>query len=350
MSNADFGWVESLLAPGAPVHGTGNYNRNLVVEHDRVLVVVRIPIPDAAPLDLRVLAESDVLRLLAAQVFPAPRLLHVDPARRFVVHSFVPGQRLDDLFPVRAPLPDWVADDLAGQLAALHRLDPSPLAERSAATVGDGGGDLLRASVAFTTASYAQLKTRHAWLYEQLRVPADPLSLLLARVETLGRPPPVLCHSDVHRRNLIAVPDAERLTIIDWELALVGDAAFDLAVHFHRMRYSEAQERRFLTRYLQLRGELEQNVMLAARIDIYRQHEQVRSALIDVARTVEDMREPLPPATRLMLATHYGIKLRRACQIWGLPEDTALTDEALLTLLDEAARRGTEEDSTPVAL
>jgi aminoglycoside phosphotransferase (APT) family kinase protein len=134
-------------------------------------------------------------------------------------------------------------------------------------------------------------------------------------------------------------PETEALTIIDWELALVADPALDLAIHLHRMRYQPHQEALFLETYRRWRGE-PGDAGLLARIDFYRRHEQVRSALIDLARTVEDLREDLPPETRWRLVEHYRLKLVRAWEIWGVPPDPELLDDrGLMAVLEEAGRR-----------
>jgi thiamine kinase-like enzyme len=342
-----FDWVTPYLRPDAAVDGAGNYNRNFVVEHGGKSVVVRVPIPGAATLDFRIVPESAVLQVLEAQRFLAPRLLHSDPAGRFVLHSFVPGTRLDALYPVRAPLPDWVAPDLARQLARLHQLDTTPLEPYCASIpASPNGAALLGVLIDFTERAVAPLRERHEWLYRRLHVPPDPLASVRAEAQQLSAALFTICHCDVHRRNLIAQParssgeaaGEDTLTIIDWELALLGDPALDLAIHVHRMRYNRQQEAVFLEAYRNEHRNDREDTLLG-RIGIYRRHEQVRSALIDVARTVDDMREALPPATRHQLVEHYRIKLARAWEIWDIAPDPTLTVEGLLDVLEEAASR-----------
>src|SRR5258705_1475291 len=63
------------------------------------------------------------------------------------------------------------------------------------------------------------------------------------RLETLhGEPRPgVLCHNDVHRRNIV---DGKSLWLIDWEYAAVGDGRYDLA-SFAGYQELDASERKF---------------------------------------------------------------------------------------------------------
>lgn len=337
--NHDLAWVAPYLRDGLPVDGAGNYNRNYIVPRGDQTVVVRVPIPGAAGLDFRAIPETAVLQAAEAGGVDAPRLLHADPNGRFAIHSFIPGARLDRLYPVRAPLPDWPARDLAAQLARLHALDPAPLSPHCAdLPASPHSAALHRMVVAFTERVFVPLAEHYAWLYQRLGVPSRPLDVIYADARGLAPAAFTICHCDVHRRNLIVDPAAERLTMIDWELALVADPALDIAIHLHRMRYQPHQEELFLGAYLARRSEPEADVM--ARVAIYRRHEQVRSALIDAARTVDDVREDLPHETRLMLMRHYAIKLGKAWQIWGAPGDAALLDpEALLCVFEEAAHR-----------
>ena len=46
------------------------------------------------------------------------------------------------------------------------------------------------------------------------------------RLARLPRSTPVLCHNDAHHRNIV---EAQRIILLDWEYAGLGDALFDLA-------------------------------------------------------------------------------------------------------------------------
>jgi aminoglycoside phosphotransferase (APT) family kinase protein len=338
-ASAPYAWAAAALeaADGAALPA-GYYNRNVVVERDGATYLVRAPIAGAPTLDIRLTPEALVLPLLAAQGFPAPRLLFRDPAGRFAVHSYIPGRSLDTLFPVRAPLPEWVAPAMGAQFAQLHSLDPSPFAPVCGMLAPDRDcAALLRAAVSYTERFYRESAGRHARLFAHLGFPPDPLAPVRAEAHRLVPQPFVVCHCDAHRRNLIIAPDAETLTMIDWELATLADPAYDLALHLHKVRYAPHQEAAFLEAYAGVRGAAPAPDQIA----IYRRHEQLRSALIDVVRVVVDLR--LPGMTRdmqLALASHYLPKLLRAWEIWGIEGDPALRAPAgLLQLLLDGALR-----------
>jgi thiamine kinase-like enzyme len=81
---------------------------------------------------------------------------------------------------------------------------------------------------------------------------------------------PVLCHGDFKLGNVIK--SGSKLKVIDWETAIIGDPAYDLAVFFYTSDFerskkllSERQKRLFLNSYLALRPD----PTLARRIGVY---------------------------------------------------------------------------------
>ncbi|HMP41726.1 MAG TPA: phosphotransferase [Roseiflexaceae bacterium] len=328
---AAFGWVEKRLQEAALPTIAGNYNRNHIISHEGRTYLVRVPIHGAPTLDIRLTPEWDVLPLLAAQGFAAPRLWYRDPQGRFAVHEFLPGQSLDQLYPVRAVLPDWVAPVMAVQLAQLHQLDSVPFVAVCGmlAAAGDSCGVLL-AAADYTERFWRAQLVRYRQLYESLAVPPDPLASVRAEAAWLTPRAFVVCHCDTHRRNLIVAPDAEQLTLIDWELTTLADPAYELAQHLHKIRYQPHQEACFLAEY----GKLFGNLPPAAEIAIYRRHEQIRSALIDTARMADDIRRPgVTSAAQLALAVHLAPKLARAWEIWQVDGDPDVLEPAQLAAL-----------------
>ena len=181
-------------------------------------VVVRI-MPDTAVARREMVVQTEVVR----QGFPAPRVLLTGEAgdvldRPFMVMERVPG---------RPPVPEVTGvaalaalgraairlpDLLARTSAQLHALDPAPLRSK---LVGVGVVDVL-----------------------------DLLGLLGERAADAERPDltraaahmprtrpsserEAICHGDLHPFNLLV--DGDRVSVLDWSVALVADPAFDLA-------------------------------------------------------------------------------------------------------------------------
>ncbi len=72
---------------------------------------------------------------------------------------------------------------------------------------------------------------------------------LLEEYASLDPPDACLCHSDLHRHNI--VPSASGLVLLDWEYAHVGDPFWDLAGWASCCDLSDAARLHFLAAYLQ---------------------------------------------------------------------------------------------------
>ena len=87
-------------------------------------------------------------------------------------------------------------------------------------------------------------------------VPADydDAAADAARIEgVLGGRPPVPCHNDLLTANFI--DDGERLRIVDWEYAGMGERFFDLANLSVNNGFSEDEDRALLDAYFHGAGE-----------------------------------------------------------------------------------------------
>lgn len=312
--------MEPFLAAGCPGSTllSGHYHENWLVERDGRRVVLRVPWSGAPVMDLKRLREPDVLAHLEVHAFPAPRVLAQAPAsheRPWAVHSFVPGTLLHDLHPLNAPLPDWIADSCGATLRALHALEvPTPLAHacRDLARPPEARR-FFRALLRFAEALHARHVPQLGRAFIALGIPPEPFAQVAPLGDALADAPFALCHLDAHRRNLHILDG--RVVLMDWELALVADPAYELAVHLHRMRYAPPQEARLLHAYLRTWDEavLEE---WRARLAPYRRLEEARAAVGDLVRTAGYAAATGDRARRLALAEHYAGKLRRAWPLW----------------------------------
>jgi aminoglycoside phosphotransferase (APT) family kinase protein len=183
-------------------------------------VVVRV-MPDTSLAQREIVVQQEVVR----QGFPAPGVRLTGDAddglgRAFMVMDRVPG---------RPPIPPVTGtaalaaigraairlpDLMACTSARLHVLDPAPL--RSTLEGLDGArvdvGDLLS-------------------LLGERAADADRPDLAGA-AENMPHTRPssereVICHGDLHPFNLLV--DGDRVSVVDWTVALIADPAFDLA-------------------------------------------------------------------------------------------------------------------------
>jgi thiamine kinase len=195
---------------------------------------LRVAAPDSQALGLDRAWECRVLSRAAAAGL-APRVERCDPAAGILVTDWVDGRA-------------WSAEEIlhAGNVKAmaelLRRVHGLPI-PRPARIMSAGGW------IAHYSAAAAQQGIPWSSRCTGLRGAADAQLALLAG---LRLPPPVLCHSDVHRFNLVI---ADRTLLLDWEYAHVSDAFWDLACWVVNNDWSADDAVRLLTAYLGRPGE-----------------------------------------------------------------------------------------------
>lgn len=153
-----------------------------------------------------------------------------------------------------------------------------------------GCTDFLGRLTHFTLAhAYAQGPDDLVRLLADLEVPATLLDAFGRRRPTLTDRPRTLLHGDLHRKNFI-VDRAGALWTIDWELALVGDPAYDLATHLHLMNYPKEQEQDVIARWERGVGP---DASAGVRGDLphYRAYKRVQSLCTDVFRAATRLKE-----------------------------------------------------------
>lgn len=352
ISGDRFQWLTDYTSPGGvpdpatlPEPAQGYYNHNYRIEHDGHPFLLRVPIPSAEIMDLRVIPESRVLVVLERAHFATPRLLYTHSGSTpWSLHEFVEGIRFHDLYPGRAPFPDWIPANLGGQLARLHGVDPSPLTPFMEGLPGSSTTHhLFRALLDHTRVLLARYHREFLPRFEALGIPEDPLEIL-GRQERLLEPRDfVLCHCDVHRKNLVITGTTNQpdLAILDWELALVADPLYEVAVHFHKMRYSPHQETLFLETFLEGHPILVDFNEAYARdqLECYLAHERVKSALVDTIRYARDFHK-VPPDRRAFLADHLHKKLQLAWEVWRTSKSARVPSKRVYQIL---ALKGDQE-------
>ncbi|MFJ8628099.1 phosphotransferase family protein [Kitasatospora sp. NPDC093550] len=170
------------------------------------------------------LVEERVLdRLRGALPIPTPELRAAGAyvnGWRYVLMSRLPGEGLAPAWP-RVPQPDRerIAHDCGEALAALHALDPEPLAD--ALGPGDWSAFLARQQ-AGAVARQRGRGLPEAW--------SEQIPDFLATAPLPRAPRRALLHTEFMREHLLTDPaDGWRLTgLFDFEPAMIGDPAYDL--------------------------------------------------------------------------------------------------------------------------
>ena len=337
----NFTWVSDFLTRRIASYPrlAGYYNHNYIVKHKGIYYVVRVPIPHSDSMDLRLISESVVLPFLAEQNFPAPRLLFRAADDSYYIHSYIPGTTVADIYNDRTSLPDWIASYLASQLYMLHNLDIRYLKTYYAGVAtSPNTTEFFHNLVRHINGIYETYSPEFGQLYEKLKFPNNLFDKILESGGNLSSRSFVVCHCDIHRRNLILIQNHKALIILDWELVLVTDPIYDIAVHFHKMGYNSFQEDLFLQTYLRLAHRLDDLLLYQSQIEIYRRLEKIKSAIVDSVRYAKDLHQlPLTSAAQYDYAVRYGRKLMQAREVWGLHGSDMILDPARLLAILLAA-------------
>lgn len=317
---------------------SGFYNHNIKLPTPAGPVIARIPIPGTDVMDLAIWQEASVLRAIRGSVTHAPRLLYAQDHPAFQVLEFIDGEQLDASAPRGVPVPAHVISDVAevfGQLCAIPRERIPPLPPDWPADTNTAA--FARQLSAITESVYARCQPEFGGLFTGLGIPSDPLAPVLARWSMLHPRPFRLLHTDIHRKNMIIARG--RSYIIDWELALWGDAVYDLAVHLHKMGYSPAEYAAMQAAWLAaVPSELSEG--WKGDLDTYLTHERVKSAIVDAIRYAKIMTSGSATAERKAeLARKLSSKLgaaRAAAGNW--PGSGTPGEKEIMAIIDRWAR------------
>lgn len=305
---------------------SGYYNHNVRVDSDGEPLLVRIPIPGAAAMDLAIWPEDLVLAAVGSHVRNVPGLVHTQASPRFQIHEFVDGQLLEGVAPRGTPVPRHVLSDVVrffDEVATvpLKALPPLPV---DWPVDGDTAGFARRLSDV-TRGVYDRHVSGYAELFRELGFPADPLAPALDGWPELRGRPFGLLHADVHRKNLVV--RAGETVFLDWELALWGDPLYELAVHLHKMDYLPEEEAEVISGWVRVSG----GRSTGWRDDLprYLTHERVKSAVVDTIRYTEEMiADWKDEPRRSAFCERLTRKVNRARPCWGRTEPLTTQDVA----------------------
>jgi thiamine kinase-like enzyme len=218
-------WIGA--AEGAPEPlGGGITNRNFRLRAGGHDVVVRLPGKDTELLGIDRAAERDATRAAAAAgVGPEVVAFLADPP--CLVTRFIHGRPLT-VEQLRAPP---LLDEVAAALRTIHDGPPLPVAFDAFAVV-DAYHVTARAHGAHVPEIYGELIAGAQAIHAALSGPEHA---------------PVPCHNDLLTANFLH--DGERVRIVDWEYAGMGDRYFDLGNLSVNNGFAEADDERLLAAY-----------------------------------------------------------------------------------------------------
>ncbi|NUS78941.1 MAG: phosphotransferase [Streptomyces sp.] len=312
---------EALIAEGAApsgrvFKGTGHLNSVVRVAGVDFPVVVRRKVANVCRRERGFLSEHAVLRAIerSGAAVAAPRFLALGSSYEgepFAIHTYEGPQDTDQPpnHPVHGLLPHE-ADGLVDQLHALTAVDYKQLDPAA------GQGDFYPWLSEQLVLLVGGLPKESQQLARILGLPDAPrLREILTRHRVSHRTPTLL-HGDLNPWNLVRRPGKRALTIIDWEMAVVGDPLYDLVRHMHLTPTRPEIRERMFRRWSSLLSP-EHTVAWERDWDVYRWIEIVRSAYIDLDRLVTGASLDAPNVRRAL--DSYAMTLAAATASLGLP-------------------------------
>lgn len=312
---------QALFAEGAApasrvFKGTGHLNSVVWAPGVDFPVVVRRKVANVCRREHGFLSEHAVLGAIEqAQVRVAvPKFLALGTSYQgepFAIHTYE-GPRDSDQppsHPVNGLRPHE-ADRLVDQLGALTSVDYRGLDPAA------GSGGFYHWLSEQLVQLVADLPKESQRLARLLGLPdAERLRQILSR-HTVSERAPALLHGDLNPWNLVRRDDALLLTIIDWEMAVVGDPLYDLVRHMHLTPTQQEIRGRMFRRWEE---RLEPRYTADWQRDwrVYRLIEVVRSAYVDLDRLVTGASLDAPNVRRAV--DSYPMTLAAATGLLGLP-------------------------------
>ncbi|WP_327696530.1 aminoglycoside phosphotransferase family protein [Streptomyces sp. NBC_00459] len=296
--------------------GTAHLNSVVRVEGVEFPVVVRRQVAKVCRREPSFLSEHAVLQVIerSSVDVAVPRVLALGTSYRdepFAIHTYAGRRDIDQApsHPVNGLLPHE-ADALVDQLCALTRVNYKVLDPMA------GGGRFYSWLSEQLVVLVGDLPSESRQLARALGLPdAARLREILSRHVVSDREPALL-HGDLNPWNLVRRDDTMALTIIDWEMAVVGDPLYDLVRHMHLTpTRSEIRDRMFRRWSSGLAANYTDDWQRDWRV--YRDIEIVRSAYIDLDRLVTGAGLDAPNVRRAV--DSYAMTLASATAALGLP-------------------------------
>ncbi|MEV8020749.1 phosphotransferase [Streptomyces sp. NPDC086554] len=312
--------LEALAAEGAAQQhwvfkGTAHLNTVVRVAGAERPVVVRRKAGAVPRREGGFLSEHAVLAAIEASGagVRAPKVLALGVSDRedpFAVHSYEGPVGCDQPpnHPIHGLLPHE-ADNLVDQLNALTRVDHDRLdpAAKQSDFYGWLSGELERFVQSLPEESRREARERGLPGSSRLRE-------ILGRHRITPRTS-VLLHGDLNPWNLVRAEHG-RLTMIDWELAMIGDPLYDLVRHLHLTPTGSEIRRRMFERWSKMLP-AEYTVGWEQDWRVYRWIELVRSAYVDLDRLATGTAVDSPNVRRAV--DSYAMTLAAAKASLGLP-------------------------------
>lgn len=290
---------------------SGYYNNNYIINYNGIIAVLRIPIDNCYEMDIRLIPEYIVLDLIDG-VVNAPKVLYRN--NNIQIHSYIHGTIASVVYKNGAALYEKLPLQVAVQMSSLHSLGVPTILQKYKPECYE---NFIKTLIRHMYKVYKGFWKDYKKLFLSMDIPVDPIECIYSKIlnENTFNGKWSICHCDIHKDNII-IQQGDVVSIIDWELSIIGDPLYDIATHFHKMGYTKEQEAIFLSTYGIKQESKESIHKVRGKIKMYKEIEVIKSVLVDTIRYSKIIKHDLNMADEL--AKDYAIKINHAYDIWGI--------------------------------
>ena len=312
---------------------SGHNNRNYVYGlHGGKTVIVRIKDTSKAKLDIKALDEIAVLRELENTELATKVNTVLYRNEKASILEYIPGDTINNLYGANGEMPGFVVRHIAHNMRILHQIGAADLREKmDNVDKFKNNGYFYNFLIWKLGEVYGVLKDQYKAVYEELNIPDDIFHACIGDIYKLSKTRKfTLCHCDLHRHNIIVDDKEGTVHFIDWELSMITDPYYDVAVHLQKIRYTQEQEDLFLKCYFKNKSDEEIKQALDE-INLYRKLEAIKYAITDVVRIIEDKQDGGDSYGEFMV--RYIDKLNKAYKVLGI--NSVMTIGKLASIIEK---------------
>lgn len=290
----------------------GYNNDNYVLDVNDEHIVLRISHSGKNDSDIHLCKEGEVLTALQSKLDMVPQVVYYEKFYDILMERFIEGDTLDFLYPLEDMLPKEIALNIAKIMKKVHSIDSSNLPIYSYQNA-KGTIDFYRAikdNIEKTCKKYFRLRPQ---IYQNFGIAFSDIEKFFLQERRITNRTLNLCHCDIHRKNMI-VDRHQKIWLLDWELCMLGDPFYDLAIHFQKMRYSDKIIRMFLCEYYEKKDEKDIEDYYRE-IKIYQDMEALKYVMTDL---IHILRSEKTGKKYQELIRRYQLKLENAYRVLGV--------------------------------
>ncbi len=314
----------------------GYYNNNYKFHNklNRKDYIVRVKNELASQMDFRAFEETSLLSMIKLDFAPKPYMKFIIENKGVSLLNFIEGVTLNERYPSVNDVPSYIIKKIAQTMAKLHSYDITDINEINTLKNISVIESYVQYYSDFIINKYNEYLPRFRGVFSILKFPKDVESLVKIDLDMLEYEQISLCHGDVHQKNII-INSNDDINLIDWEFAMLAPKSADIAIHLHRMKYSDTMAQAFLDYYIEndpmflyYTGNVKEIIKL----------EEIKTVIVDVVRYLNILtNRRVSEVEKGNLINNYISKLQKAYKIWQINSDIKETTVRVAALFNNVA-------------